>query len=246
MKRKSNKLNVILIILFLILIGSTSAIKYYEFNKLDNIQKNFIENIKSGLEESKSTHAFDNGKISYNYHINQVNINNIEQSSKDFLEEYYTVQSNWLNFWLTFLAALVSILIVAIPYFMKRKWEEQEMEFEEIKNSFVEKAQSRMEAIEKEFHTALETEQSDIISNLRIEYDEMSSDGQKEFEELKNDLLEELKTKVDNQILDDFDIRYELSEAIEESKKSIEDEIVNIKDDLWSYAQDKKDELKDD
>ena len=128
MKKKLTVNNMSLIMLLSVIIGGIAIFSIYNFDK--TITK-YMEHNNKIIEQviSKIDVKCPTKKCELSIDKNTLNVLIYKQ---DFKDKYFETQSYWLNFWLTCLTILISIVGVALPLFTAKSHENQEKELNNV------------------------------------------------------------------------------------------------------------------
>ena len=128
MKKKLTVNNMSLIMLLSVIIGGIAIFSIYNFD--ETITK-YMEHNNKIIEQviSKIDVKCPTKKCELSIDKNTLNVLRYKQ---DFKDKYFETQSYWLNFWLTCLTILISIVGVALPLFTAKSHENQEKELNKV------------------------------------------------------------------------------------------------------------------
>jgi F0F1-type ATP synthase membrane subunit b/b' len=217
----------LMILTFLSVIIVLALGKFFEYQAINSLKYEFINEINKNIVDSKSKtlQGLETSKAVTLNISNNVVLKDAGIAKNEFIEKYYIAQSNWLTFWLTFIGVIGSILVIAIPYLIKRKWEEQEDEYREIINNLESDIKKNKERLESEL-------QKDLDSHRDRLKEELSEIAQQDQENYIYNFLEESK--------DDINERFK-SLSIEHIE-NLNLEASNIADEMWLHVTDEQKE----
>ena len=106
--------------------------------------------------------------------------NENEKNYSDFLKEYYTIQANWLNIWLTALAIIMAVLGIMIPICFVKFLENKEKEMDRIIE------ETRKQKDEMQLNVDGVQKKSEQMSESLIEVNKKSEQMSKDLAEVKD------------------------------------------------------------
>lgn len=226
---KSNVFLIWLLLSFVFIVLVFGVLRYKEHNELYNLKVEFLKTVQNSIEkEVKEQKIKDKDGKYINYNIeNNITIPNIDKNTKDFLEKYYSSQSNWLNFWLTVLTIVVSMIAVVMPFLFSKRWEKEKSEYDNIKS----KIEIMLEQADKEMKRLnikkASKEIEDLVFNksreLNDDLNQITDEAWASLDERKELLAESLKKSI-----------------IDEAKVELSQEISTVVDDLWLEVNNEK------
>ena len=118
-----------------------------------------------------------------------------------FMQQYYEVQSNWLNMWLTFLAIFLGLMAIFIPIICLKFYEKQEEKLENVTKQAVEETK-QMKAVREDVQNYVEQNKREIEKQLNLMSKDVKEVKQLTYQSKINEFLTRAYVKLQNKEYD--------------------------------------------
>ena len=146
------------------------------------------------LNELKSNGLADHNQIEHAQ-------NKTTEEYYNFLKSYYETQNNWLNYWLTIMGMLLTIMMIIIPYVFSRRWKDEKDEINYIKKEFNDTIKVAEEKLNRLDVNQVKQEVDTIIANKTAELKETTNLAADDLWNKQEELVLSIKRTVIEDIL---------------------------------------------
>lgn len=186
---------IVMIFVFVILLifGGLFAFHHHVYHSVDA----YASQNYQLLNELKNNELIDNNQIEHAQ-------NKTAEEYYNFLKSYYETQNNWLNYWLTIMGMLLTIMMIIIPYVFSRRWKDEKDEINTIKkdfNSEIAIAEGKLNRLDV---NQVKQEFDRVIADKLAELNEMIDSATDEMWKDVNDKQEELILSIKKTIIEDI------------------------------------------
>ena len=183
------------------------------------------------LNELKSNGLADHNQIEHAQ-------NKTTEEYYNFLKSYYETQNNWLNYWLTIMGMLLTIMMIIIPYVFSRRWKDEKDEINYIKKEFNDTIKVAEEKLNRLDVNQVKQEVDTIIANKTAELKETTNLAADDLWNKQEELVLSIKRTVIEDILKNGpDSEFFVDKITDKVTKNIE-QVVDAKLEGVDYERD--------
>lgn len=183
------------------------------------------------LNELKSNGLADHNQIEHAQ-------NKTTEEYYNFLKSYYETQNNWLNYWLTIIGMLLTIMMIIIPYVFSRRWKDEKDEINYIKKEFNDTIKVAEEKLNRLDVNQVKQEVDTIIANKTAELKETTNLAADDLWNKQEELVLSIKRTVIEDILKNGpDSEFFVDKITDKVTKNIE-QVVDAKLEGVDYERD--------
>ena len=220
---------IVMIFVFAILLifGGLFAFHHHVYHSVDT----YASQNYQLLNELKNNELIDNNQIEHAQ-------NKTTEEYNNFLKSYYETQNNWLNYWLTIMGMLLTIMMIIIPYVFSRRWKDEKDEINYIKKEFNDTIKVAEEKLNRLDVNQVKQEIDNIIANKTAELKETTNLATDDLWNKQEELVLSIKRTVIEDILKNGpDSEFFVDKITDKVTKNIE-QVVDAKLEGVDYERD--------